>query len=204
MNTQILQFNTDNLRLAAKEILDGGIVAFPTETVYGLGANALNPDAVKKIYIAKGRPSDNPLICHISDKSQIEKFAYLTPFAEKIIDAFMPGPITVILQKKPIVPDIVTGGLQTVGIRMPAHKGALSFIKACGVPICAPSANTSTKPSPTAATHVFDDLNGKIKYILDGGRCGVGLESTIVDCVNGTLLRQGPPNALGFCFLIAL
>ncbi|MBR2970638.1 MAG: threonylcarbamoyl-AMP synthase [Clostridia bacterium] len=191
MNTQILQFNTDNLRLAAKEILDGGIVAFPTETVYGLGANALNPDAVKKIYIAKGRPSDNPLICHISDKSQIEKFAYLTPFAEKIIDAFMPGPITVILQKKPIVPDIVTGGLQTVGIRMPAHKGALSFIKACGVPICAPSANTSTKPSPTAATHVFDDLNGKIKYILDGGRCGVGLESTIVDCVNGTLLRQG-------------
>lgn len=191
MNTQILQFNTNNILLCASEINGGGVVAFPTETVYGLGADALNPNAVKKIYEAKGRPSDNPLICHIFDKSQIEKFAYLTPIAEKIIDTFMPGPITIILKKKPIVPDIVTGGLDTVGIRMPNHKGALEFIRACNTPICAPSANTSSKPSPTTAKHVFSDLNGKIKYILDGGSCKVGLESTIVDCVNLTLLRQG-------------
>ncbi|MBR2967454.1 MAG: threonylcarbamoyl-AMP synthase [Clostridia bacterium] len=191
MNTQILQFNTKNIRLCAAEISCGGVVAFPTETVYGLGADALNPLAVKKIYEAKGRPSDNPLICHISDKSQIEKFAYLTPAAEKIIDTFMPGPITIILKKKDIVPDIVTGGLDTVGIRMPNHKGALQFIDACKTPICAPSANTSSKPSPTTAQHVYSDLNGKIKYILDGGSCQVGLESTIVDCINLTLLRQG-------------
>ncbi len=190
MNTQILQFNTKNIELCAKEIARGGVVAFPTETVYGLGANSLNADAVKKIYAAKGRPSDNPLICHISDKAQIEKFAYLTPMAEKIIDKFMPGPITVVLKKKG-VPDVVTGGLDTVGIRMPNHKCALSLIDACKVPLCAPSANTSTKPSPTTAVHVYNDLKGKIAYILDGGECGVGIESTIVDCVNGTMLRLG-------------
>ncbi|MCH5164739.1 MAG: threonylcarbamoyl-AMP synthase [Clostridiales bacterium] len=191
MNTQILQFNSKNTQLCADEILSGGLVAFPTETVYGLGANALNPEAVKKIYDAKGRPSDNPLICHIYDKAQIEQFAFITPTAEKLIDKFMPGPITIVLQKKQIVPSVVTGGLDTVGIRMPNHKCALELIRECGVPLCAPSANTSTKPSPTLAEHVLHDLDGKIKYILDGGRCSVGLESTIVDCVNNTLLRQG-------------
>lgn len=190
MITQILQFNKKNTELCAEEILSGGLVAFPTETVYGLGANAFDPSAVSKIYEAKGRPSDNPLICHVSDKSQIEKLATLTPMAEKIIDRFMPGPITVVLSKKS-VPDIVTGGLSTVGIRMPAHKCALELISACGVPLCAPSANTSSRPSPTLAEHVYNDLNGKIRYILDGGRCSVGLESTIIDCVSGTLLRQG-------------
>ncbi len=190
MNTQILQFNTKNIELCAEEISKGGIVAFPTETVYGLGADALNATAVKKIYAAKGRPSDNPLICHISDRSQVEKFAYITPMAEKLIDVFMPGPLTVVLKKKN-VPDVVTGGLDTVGIRMPDHKCALALIDACKVPLCAPSANTSTKPSPTTARHVFDDLNGKIAYILDGGACGVGIESTIVDCVNGAILRHG-------------
>ncbi len=127
MNTQILQFNTKNIELCAKEIARGGVVAFPTETVYGLGANSLNADAVKKIYAAKGRPSDNPLICHISDKAQIEKFAYLTPMAEKIIDKFMPGPITVVLKKKG-VPDVVTGGLYTLGKPMTNNKCALSHI----------------------------------------------------------------------------
>ena len=191
MKTQILEFNRESLSLCAEEILSGGLVAFPTETVYGLGANALDIDAVKKIYVAKGRPSDNPLICHISDKAQIEKFAYLTPTAEKIIDKFMPGPITVVLKKKEIVPDVVTGGLKTVGIRMPAHDCARALIDACGVPLCAPSANTSTRPSPTTAEHVYNDLDGKIRYILDGGRCKVGIESTIVDCTDNILLRKG-------------
>ncbi len=190
MNTQILQFNINNIDICAREIAQGGVVAFPTETVYGLGADALNKFAVKKIYEAKGRPSDNPLICHVSNRTQIEKFAYITPMAEKIIDKFMPGPITVVLKKKG-VPDVVTGGLDTVGIRMPDHKCALALIEACGVPLCAPSANTSTKPSPTTALHVYNDLNGKIAYILDGGECGVGVESTIIDCVNGALLRPG-------------
>lgn len=191
MQTQILTFTTENLKKCAKEILSGGIVAFPTETVYGLGANALNEEAVKKIYIAKGRPSDNPLICHVSDFSQIEKLGDITPFAQKIIDAFMPGPVTVVLNKKDCVSDVVTGGLKTVGIRMPDHAVARAFISECGVPLCAPSANTSTKPSPTRATHVMDDLNGKIRYILDGGSCRVGIESTIIDCVNRRLLRKG-------------
>lgn len=190
MKTQILQFNNNNTKLCAEEILGGDIVAFPTETVYGLGANALNPDAVKKIYEAKGRPSDNPLICHVANVRQIDELAYITPSAQKLIDAFMPGPITIVLRKKN-VPDIVTGNLDTVGIRMPNHKCALSLIEACGVPLCAPSANLSTRPSPTEAGHVLADMNGKIKYILDGGRCKVGIESTIVDCVNNTLLRRG-------------
>lgn len=190
MKTQILQPNKYNLRLCAEEIRGGGLVAFPTETVYGLGANALDEDAVKKIYIAKGRPSDNPLICHVADVEQIDRIAYVTPSALKIIRAFMPGPVTVVLRKKN-VPSVVTGGLDTVGIRMPAHQCALDLIRECGVPICAPSANTSTKPSPTKAEHVLHDLDGKIRYILDGGQCGVGLESTIIDCENNLLLRKG-------------
>ncbi len=191
MQTQILTFNSENLKKCADEILSGGIVAFPTETVYGLGANALDENAVKKIYVAKGRPSDNPLICHVSNKAQIEKLGDVTPFARKIIDAFMPGPITVVLSKKNCVSGVVTGGLNTVGVRMPDHEVARTFIAECGVPLCAPSANTSTKPSPTQAKYVFDDLNGKIRYILDGGNCRVGIESTIVDCVNKRILRKG-------------
>ena len=190
MQTQILTFNSENLKKCADEILSGGIVAFPTETVYGLGANALDENAVKKIYIAKGRPSDNPLICHVSDKAQIEKLGDVTPFARKIIDAFMPGPITVVLSKKNCVSGVVTGGLNTVGVRMPDHEVARTFIAECGVPLCAPSANTSTKPSPTQAKYVFDDLNGKIRYILDGGSCRVGIESTIVDCVNKRIFQS--------------
>lgn len=191
MITQILEFNKENTELCAQEILKGEIVAFPTETVYGLGANALNPSAVSKIYLAKGRPSDNPLICHVSSISMIDELAYLTPAAEKLIEAFMPGPITIVLKKKPAVPDVVTGGLDTVGIRMPNHECALALIRAANVPICAPSANTSSRPSPTTAEHVYNDLNGKIKYILSGGRCEVGLESTIVDCADNVLLRKG-------------
>ncbi len=191
MTTQILEFNSENIELCAKEILGGGVVAFPTETVYGLGANAFDEEAIKKIYVAKGRPSDNPLICHVSDKDAIGELGFVTPSAQKLIDAFMPGPITVIIRKKSVVPDIVTGGLDTVGVRMPMHKCALALISAAGVPICAPSANTSSRPSPTTAEHVLHDLDGKIGYILDGGRCGVGVESTIVDCIHNCVLRKG-------------
>ncbi|WP_026486378.1 L-threonylcarbamoyladenylate synthase [Caldanaerobius polysaccharolyticus] len=184
----------DALRQAARFILEGGIVAFPTETVYGLGANALNPHAVKKIFQAKGRPQDNPLIVHISDFDEVYKYAELVPDKAKILmERFWPGPMTLVLKKKDIIPDVITAGLDSVGIRMPDHPVARAFIKACGVPIAAPSANISGKPSPTRAEHVFEDLNGKIDAIIDGGPCDVGLESTVID-VTGRIpfiLRPG-------------
>lgn len=193
METKILQPTEKNIEICALEIVGGGIVAFPTETVYGLGASIYDVSAVKKIYEAKGRPSDNPLIVHISDLNQISKLAENVP--EKAYNLFelMPGPITLVLKKNNSIPDCVTGGLDTVGIRMPAHEVALKFIEKCGTPICAPSANLSTSPSPTEARHVYNDLNGRIKYILDGGRCYVGLESTIVDFSSEKprILRKG-------------
>lgn len=194
METKVLQPNKDSLELCKELILSGEVVAIPTETVYGLGANAFNEDAVAKIYEAKGRPSDNPLIVHIADKTDVARVAReIPPLAQRVIDKFMPGSVTIVLPKQKTVPDRVTGGLDTVAVRMPAHEVALEFIRTCGVPICAPSANTSTKPSPTTATHVFDDLNGKIPAILDGGDCGVGVESTVIDFVTGKprLLRAG-------------
>ena len=181
------------IKECAELIKKGEIVAFPTETVYGLGANALDENAVRKIFIAKNRPSDNPFIVHVNSIEDAEKVAFVTEDAKKIFEKFSPGPITVVLKKKPIVPDCVTAGLDTVGIRMPSHKLAQEFLRECGVPIAAPSANVSKKVSPTEAQFVYDDLNGKIPAIIDGGRCDVGIESTVVSLAGDRpiILRPG-------------
>ncbi len=179
----------------ASEILkNGGMVAFPTETVYGLGADALDEEASAKIYRAKGRPSDNPLIVHISDMEQIDRLVKRVPDkARKIMERFWPGPLTVILEKSDIVPKGTTGGLDTVAIRMPSHPVAMELIRVSGVPVAAPSANVSGRPSPTQSSHVEEDLCGKIDMIIDGGPVGIGIESTIVDCTCDTpvILRPG-------------
>ena len=179
---------------AGELIKAGELVAFPTETVYGLGGNGLLPDAAKKIYAAKGRPSDNPLILHVCDMQMVESLVKEIPDnARRAMEHFWPGPMTVILQKADQVPDCVTGGLETVAIRMPDHPVALALIRAAGGYIAAPSANTSGRPSPTCAAHVQEDLDGRIEMILDGGPVGIGLESTIVDLSEGvpTILRPG-------------
>lgn len=179
---------------AAALLAAGGLVAFPTETVYGLGANALDPEAVAKIYQAKGRPSDNPLIVHIARASNIgELTPMLSPQIIRIIDNFWPGPLTVVLKKKPNVPDITTGGLDTVAIRMPDDPIALELIKKAGCPVAAPSANISGRPSPTKGEHVVTDLDGKIDAILIGNDCRVGIESTVLDLSGDvpTILRPG-------------
>ena len=180
---------------AAGQILkQGGLVAFPTETVYGLGADALNPQASRRIYEAKGRPSDNPLIVHISNMEDLGKITAKVPEqAEKLAAEFWPGPLTMIFEKSPLVPLETTGGLQTVAVRMPDHPIALGLIQAGGGFVAAPSANTSGRPSPTTAEHVAQDMEGRIPMILDGGPVGIGIESTIVD-VSGDMpmiLRPG-------------
>lgn len=168
---------------AAEVIKDGGIVAFPTETVYGLGADALNSEAVNKIFIAKGRPQDNPLIIHISDMDDVELYAKNIPdIAKKIMNRFWPGPLTILLEKKECIPDVTTAGLNTVGIRMPSNEVAREFIKKCGVAIAAPSANISGRPSPTDVERCIEDLNGRVDCILGGDNSEVGVESTIIDC----------------------
>ncbi len=171
----------------------GGLVAFPTETVYGLGANGLDATACGKIYQAKGRPSDNPLILHVADRAMIDRAARMTEMAERVLAAFAPGPVTVILPKRDEVPHSVTGGLSTVGIRMPDNDIARALIRAAGVPIAAPSANSSGRPSPTTAAAVLADMGGRIPLILDGGACKYGVESTIVDCTGerAAILRPG-------------
>lgn len=187
-------FNDEELKTACEILKSNGLVAFPTETVYGLGGDALHPEASSKIYAAKGRPSDNPLIVHIADKESIYEIAdEVSEKAEKLADAFWPGPMTMIFKKKEIVPYSTTGGLDTVAVRMPSHPIAMELIRQSGVYIAAPSANTSGRPSPTKAEHVIEDLNGKIDMIIDGGAVGIGLESTIVD-VSGDIpliLRPG-------------
>ena len=172
----------------------GGLIAFPTETVYGLGANGLDEEAVSKVYKAKGRPSDNPMILHIAEISEIYDIAEeLSEDGRKLVEAFWPGPLTVVVKRKPIVPDTTTGGLDTVGVRMPSDETARNLIKAAGVPIAAPSANLSGKPSPTMAEHVIKDMNGRIDGIICGGKCQVGIESTVVSVVGDTpvILRPG-------------
>lgn len=172
----------------------GEVVAFPTETVYGLGANALNPQAVAKIFAAKGRPQDNPLIVHIARKEDIDALTTgLNANARKIMEHFMPGPLTIIVPKAEIIPDVTSAGLDTVGVRFPINKYAQEFILACGCPIAAPSANISGRPSPTNAQDVLEDMQGKVAGILDGGSCGVGLESTVVDTTSPvpTICRPG-------------
>ncbi len=172
----------------------GNIVAIPTETVYGLAANAFDADAIKKVFEAKGRPQDNPLIVHISDIEDIAKLTVEFPeAATKLAEKFWPGPLTMILKKSDKVPLEVTAGLSTVAVRFPSHSVALAVITAAGVPLAAPSANLSGKPSPTTAQHVMRDLSGKIPMIIDGGACEVGLESTVIDLSGDvpTLLRPG-------------
>lgn len=173
---------TEVINEAAAVIRQGGIVAFPTETVYGLGANALDPEAVKKIFIAKGRPQDNPLIIHVASKDLSPYVETVPTVAEKLMDAFWPGPLTLILKKKALIPDVTSAGLATVGVRMPKHDVALALISAAGVPIAAPSANRSGRPSPTSVEHCINDLDGRVDFILGADRSEVGLESTIVDC----------------------
>lgn len=199
MITKVYKINRDNidtdkLKEAAAILQTGGLVAFPTETVYGLGADAMNPDASRKIYAAKGRPSDNPLIVHISKWEDLEKIARNIPGkAKKLADAFWPGPLTMILNKKEQVPKETTGGLDTVAVRMPKDEIALRLIEESGCLIAAPSANTSGRPSPTLAEHVLEDLKGRIPLILDGGEVGIGIESTIIDLTEEipVILRPG-------------
>lgn len=193
-NTLMLSVSDEDINAAAEFIKKGELIGFPTETVYGLGANALDPEAVADIYRAKGRPSDNPLIVHLSDFSEAENYVREIPdTAARLMAEFSPGPITAILPKKDIIPQITSGGLDTVGIRVPANETARKFIKACAVPIAAPSANLSGSPSPTSAKYVYEDMNGRIPAIIDGGECAVGVESTVV-CFEGEkvkILRPG-------------
>ncbi|MBV6679149.1 L-threonylcarbamoyladenylate synthase [Bacillus thuringiensis] len=182
------------LQEAAKLLRENEAVAFPTETVYGLGANAMDDEAIAKIFEAKGRPSDNPLIVHIGTKSQLDGIVKeIPPVAEKLMAHFWPGPLTIILPRKEGISERVTAGLNTVGVRMPDHPVALALIEEANVPVAAPSANRSGRPSPTLASHVYEDLNGKIAGIVDGGATGVGVESTVIDCTSTvpTILRPG-------------
>lgn len=170
------------LNEASEIIKKGGIVAFPTETVYGLGANAINEEAVKKIFVAKGRPQDNPLIIHVASKNIKEYVKEIPEVAIKVMDKFWPGPITIILFKKDIIPNVTSANLDSIGVRMPDNKVAQEIIKRAGVPIAAPSANISGRPSPTDLERCVEDLNGKVDYIIGGEKCNVGVESTILDC----------------------
>lgn len=183
----------ESCKLAAELIKKGEIVAFPTETVYGLGANAYDTDAVAKIFVAKNRPHDNPLIVHVATTEQVAEFAYVNEFARKTMETFLPGSLTVVLPKKSTIPSAVTAGFETVAVRIPLSKEARMFLSECSVPVCAPSANTSTRPSPTRAKDVFEDLQGKIPLILCGKDCDVGIESTVLDLTSDTptILRPG-------------
>lgn len=181
------------LKESADVIRRGGLVAFPTETVYGLGANALDPEAVKKIYAAKGRPSDNPLILHLSRPEQAEYLVYMDDRARRLMAAFWPGPLTLVLKARDVIPPVTRGGLDTAALRMPDHPIASALIEASGCPLAAPSANVSGRPSPTDAQTVWQDLQGRVDRVLDGGPVRVGIESTVVDISTERplLLRPG-------------
>ncbi len=199
MNTKVITVNPHNidhrvLKKAGALIKNGGLVAFPTETVYGLGADGLNVEAIKKIFKAKGRPSDNPLILHISHRKDLDRLVTdVPPVAYRLMERFWPGPLTLVLKKTSLVPKAITAGLKTVAIRMPSHPVAMCLIKYAGVPVAAPSANISGKPSPTRAAHVINDLMGKADLIIDGGDVTVGLESTVAEVTDKqvTVLRPG-------------
>ncbi|MFZ5986103.1 MAG: L-threonylcarbamoyladenylate synthase [Bacillota bacterium] len=207
MKTEILKIDINDIdiqkiRYAADVLRQGGLVAFPTETVYGLGADALNEKAVKKIFEAKGRPSDNPLIVHIEDSRSINELVSDIPSnASILMDRFWPGPLTLVMKKSKKVPEIITAGLSTVAIRVPSHPIALALIREAGLPVAAPSANVSGKPSPTAAKHVIDDLSGKVDVIIEGGSANIGVESTVIDITltPPVILRPGgiSPEQLG-------
>ena len=193
MNTLCLPPNEESIALAAKLLKEGEVVAFPTETVYGLGANALNESAVRAIFSAKERPADNPLIVHVSGKEQLDGLCQVTDTAKKLMDAYWPGPLTMLLMKTDAVPAVTTASLPSVAVRCPNHPVARALIEACQLPIAAPSANRSGRPSPTTAAHVFEDMEGRIPLILDGGACQVGVESTVVDLTGDMpcVLRPG-------------
>lgn len=199
MNTKFYEIDVNNIDIekmqeAGDLIAAGELVAFPTETVYGLGGDALHPEAAKKIYAAKGRPSDNPLIVHIAEVSDLERVAKVVPEqAKKLADAFWPGPLTMVVWKNENVPYATTGGLDTVAVRMPNHPVALELIRKSGKLIAAPSANTSGRPSPTEGSHVMEDLDGRIAMVLDSGLVGIGIESTIIDLTEEVpmVLRPG-------------
>lgn len=190
----ISKIDNNIINKAGNIIQRGGLVAFPTETVYGIGANALDSNAVSKIYKAKGRPSDNPLIVHVAAKEDVKKYVKkIGSNAKKLMEKFWPGPLTLIFEKKDIIPDSITGGLSTVAIRIPSHEIAREVIRCANRPVAAPSANVSGRPSPTMAKHVISDLDEKVDMIIDGGDCIIGLESTVVDVTEDipTILRPG-------------
>ena len=193
MMTKMARADSASVQEAAGILKAGGLVAFPTETVYGLGANAFDADAVLSIFTAKGRPADNPLIVHIHDRAQLDEIGDIPPRAPALMDAFWPGPLTILFPRKASIPDVVTAGLSTVAVRMPSHPVALSLLKESGVPVAAPSANRSGRPSPTTAMHVLEDMRGIIPMILDGGPCEIGVESTVLDLTHGSpvILRPG-------------
>lgn len=193
MTTEICAVNSDSLAAAKKILQGGGVVAFPTETVYGLGGDARNDEAVQRIYQVKGRPSDNPLIVHIHSEFDLSSLVYDTPYADRLRQAFLPGPLTLVYKSKNKVSKLVSCGLDTLAIRVPAHKGAQEFLRYVDMPIAAPSANLSKHISPVSAEHVYSDLNGKIPLILDGGICSGGIESTVCDVTGEfpVVLREG-------------
>lgn len=186
-------YYNDKVKRLGEVIRAGGLVAFPTETVYGLGGNALDKEAAKKIYMAKGRPSDNPLIVHVADISEVSTYVKrILPLEKRLMEAFWPGPLTIVFPKKDIVPMATSGGLRTIAIRCPAHEAARALIRAAGVPIAGPSANISTKPSPTTADAVLHDMDGRIEFVIDGGDSLIGLESTVIAVENGKIIIYRP------------
>ncbi|MEK9162046.1 MAG: L-threonylcarbamoyladenylate synthase [Chloroflexota bacterium] len=199
MQTQLIKINpahpeSDLIQIAAQKILDGGLVAFPTETVYGLGANALDGDAVSRIFTAKGRPSSDPLIVHIHSLDQLNQVAIEIPdLAYRLAEKFWSGPLTLVLQRNESITPAVSAGLNTVAVRMPSHPIALALLRSANVPIAAPSANLFSRPSPTTAQHVLEDLNDRVDIILDGGRVNIGVESTVLDLTQSisVVLRPG-------------
>ncbi len=194
MKTEILQYNKESIEKAADILRNGGLVGMPTETVYGLAANALDEKAVADIFVAKGRPQDNPLIVHISKIDMLFPLVKEIPeVAKKLAERFWGGPLTMIFPKSDVIPDITSGGLDTVAIRMPSSKAAIDLIECCSFPIAAPSANLSGSPSPTTAQHVYSDMNGRIPLVIDGGACACGVESTVICFKDNTIhiLRPG-------------
>ena len=201
LETIILGTTEEDIRKGAEILREGGLVAFPTETVYGLGANGMDAEAAGKVYAAKGRPSDNPMIVHIADRKALDGLtSKVTSDMEILMDAFWPGPMTMVVEALPEVPRVTTGGLDTVAVRMPDHPVALALIAASGVPVAAPSANASGRPSPTCGQHVMDDLNGRIHAVVMGDHCQIGIESTVIDMTGETpmILRPGKLTAEDF------
>ena len=207
METRLLPADEEGIRLGGKLIAEGRLVGFPTETVYGLGGDALNGEAVRDIFRAKGRPADNPLIVHVADEAGLEGLCLPNETARALMRLFWPGPLTLLMKKTAAVPDVTTAGLDTVAVRCPAHPAARALIRASGVPIAAPSGNLSGRPSPTTAGHMLEDMDGRIPLILDGGPCSVGVESTVLSVTEeipvifrpGGVTREEIAAAVGDC-----